>query len=340
MEKQARIPELDLLRFVAALSVVFYHRARNDVTMFGFLGVHLFFMISGFVILWTAIDKSGRQFVASRISRLFPSFWVCLCLTSLVVVWGGNEIPRPQFLANLTMRPLFHQPAVDPVYWTLNLELKFYGLIFLALVTGQMRNIERWLGVWLLLSAIALTSFAPALLRNISLDNYAPLFVAGCVLYLIRTRGLSAGRIVALGLSLVLTAIAAMRAQAGFTLHTADWISMTVAGVIIIEFVVFYLVATRVIALRASPMWYLLGAMTYPLYLIHNRAGNVLQDKLPANFGSVEKAAIMITLSLLVAGVLAATVERHVCPALNRVLTGRSIRRREASIARAQQLVE
>lgn len=63
----ARVPELDLLRFIAALSVVLFHfcaaplvhgsvdRALFDVlgvaARYGYLGVELFFLISGFVII-------------------------------------------------------------------------------------------------------------------------------------------------------------------------------------------------------------------------------------------------------------------------------------------------
>lgn len=95
--KFSRIPELDLLRFLAAIAVVFFHYAfrgyagddlttmhypaLEPVAQYGFLGVHLFFMISGFVILMTAGDGSVKRFIASRASRLLPAFWVCCTIT-------------------------------------------------------------------------------------------------------------------------------------------------------------------------------------------------------------------------------------------------------------------
>src|SRR5262245_60873355 len=101
-----RIPELDLLRFTAAAAVMLYHYtyrpkvdgqiveglfgALPDATRFGYLGVTLFFMISGFVILWSSEARSAGEFVISRVSRLYPSFWIAVLLTAAVVNLSGH----------------------------------------------------------------------------------------------------------------------------------------------------------------------------------------------------------------------------------------------------------
>ena len=77
-----RLAELDLMRFVAAASVAIYHwtyrpmttagpsetafGAFQSLSMFGYLGVDLFFMISGFVILWTASNRGPTSLGAYR----------------------------------------------------------------------------------------------------------------------------------------------------------------------------------------------------------------------------------------------------------------------------------
>ena len=71
-----RLPALDLLRFFAAAAVMVYHytyyfaesggpelSALEAVTRHGYLGVELFFMISGFVILWSASNRTAKKFV-------------------------------------------------------------------------------------------------------------------------------------------------------------------------------------------------------------------------------------------------------------------------------------
>lgn len=83
-----RVELLDYARFSAALSVLAFHYLfagiRNgklsslsyipvvtDIAKYGYLGVELFFMISGYVIFATAKDKSPGQFIVSRIARLY-----------------------------------------------------------------------------------------------------------------------------------------------------------------------------------------------------------------------------------------------------------------------------
>ena len=78
--ERARLPALDLLRFAAAMGVLAYHYISSylpedlgsrwleyaaHVTRYGYLGVELFFIISGFVILWSAQGKSATSFAVS-----------------------------------------------------------------------------------------------------------------------------------------------------------------------------------------------------------------------------------------------------------------------------------
>src|SRR3954467_13086305 len=106
-----RIPELDLLRFTAAAGVVLFHAtdwpahatALTHASTFGFMGVPLFFMISGFVILMTAQNRSGIEFVNSRIARLYPSYWICVLLSAASLALLAHWPPSLAVIAaNLT----------------------------------------------------------------------------------------------------------------------------------------------------------------------------------------------------------------------------------------------
>lgn len=55
----------------------FSYEPMAEAAKYGYLGVELFFMISGFVILMTASAGSLRRFCVSRAVRLYPSFWIC-----------------------------------------------------------------------------------------------------------------------------------------------------------------------------------------------------------------------------------------------------------------------
>lgn len=64
---------------------------------YGYLGVELFFMISGFVILMTASNNSLKRFFISRAVRLYPAFWVCCTITFLLILAVG----QPRYSASL-----------------------------------------------------------------------------------------------------------------------------------------------------------------------------------------------------------------------------------------------
>ncbi len=104
---KGRVFELDLLRFVAAVMVLLYHytwRAQaipdldapdyptwiNSWSRYGFLGVELFFFISGMVIFHSAANASARGFLLSRVVRLFPAYWVLVTFSFLLVRLAGN----------------------------------------------------------------------------------------------------------------------------------------------------------------------------------------------------------------------------------------------------------
>ena len=154
-------PLLDPLRFGAALGVAIFHQmfwswawvsigipvfqryVAADVlypsaapfTWFGWVGVEIFFVISGFVIANSASKSSPKEFLLGRALRLYPAVWVCATATLLVLVLFGSG-PASEFILPyihamlLVPKGVTHQ-WLDGVYWTLAAEMAFYGLVFL-----------------------------------------------------------------------------------------------------------------------------------------------------------------------------------------------------------------
>ena len=96
IQSQPRIILLDMLRLFAALIVVCFHwffrgpasgdqatniAVANNIAMYGYIGVDWFFIISGFVIAWTAEGRTALQFALARFIRIYPAFVVCMTLT-------------------------------------------------------------------------------------------------------------------------------------------------------------------------------------------------------------------------------------------------------------------
>ena len=172
-----RFYELDLLRCLAALSVVFYHYtyrgyaagnfspveflALGHLTRYGFLGVELFFLISGYVILLSAQGKTAGQFLLARAVRLYPAFWVACTLTFLVGrLWGQGPADGHwpdslhagliTYAGNLTMLYGFlTTPPLDGAYWSLTVEITFYLLISLLLAYKLLAHIDLFLTSWI-----------------------------------------------------------------------------------------------------------------------------------------------------------------------------------------------
>src|SRR5688500_5224874 len=124
---KVRIEALDVLRLFAALAVVLFHyafrgAAADDLTRvslpalapvakYGYLGVDFFFIISGFVIAWSAEGRTWFQFSVARAARIYPAFVFCMTATFAAILFFGRprfETSLSQWAANL----LVFSPAV------------------------------------------------------------------------------------------------------------------------------------------------------------------------------------------------------------------------------------
>lgn len=153
----SRIPVLDLLRLAAVGAVILCHYgfwgptstngvsqvalpALAPVGQYGFLGVSVFFAISGFVIAYSAEGRSWVGFIIARFSRIYPTFLLCMTLTfaiTLATGVGHYDVTRTQWFANFFIAaPFLGQPYVDTAYWSLVIEVAFYGWIALFMMLG------------------------------------------------------------------------------------------------------------------------------------------------------------------------------------------------------------
>lgn len=291
-----RLMVLDGLRFVAAAAVVAYHLAGRQTsawgpdqverlgdvprwTSYGSLGPELFFVISGFVVLLTAWGRPTARLVASRLARLYPAYWAGVLLTGglLLVLWpDGKDVTPTQVLLNLTMvQSALGVPHVDGVYWTLWAELRFYLLIgLLSLVGLTRRRVLAVALVWPWLAQLALHSGLTGLATALVAD-YASLFAAGMALYVLHRDGhrLDAWLVVAANTALAVALVVPSRAAVlGRTTGYEPSVLLLGAGVVVCVALVACAVLTPLARARAT--WCVtLGALTYPVYLVHDYWG-------------------------------------------------------------------
>jgi peptidoglycan/LPS O-acetylase OafA/YrhL len=106
-----RLQELDALRGIATMLIVFLHLTTENGKIKGFFtlgvtGVDLFFIISGFVILLTLEKtRNWQDFVVSRFSRLYPVYWASVILIGLLMFLRGTPFTSSwiKLFANMTM---------------------------------------------------------------------------------------------------------------------------------------------------------------------------------------------------------------------------------------------
>jgi peptidoglycan/LPS O-acetylase OafA/YrhL len=262
-----RVAWLDYARMASALAVLAFHYLWNGphhhivpvefgllgrIAAHGYLGVDVFFIISGFVILQSASGASPDRFVVGRLTRLYPAFLLCMLATFVFRGMDLADLP-----AQLTMMPRYFgaEPA-DGVYWTLAVEMKFYAAVLAVLLLGWMRQVE-----WLVLGAVLLFACWTTSWHNPS--HYLE-FAAGCALALIYRDGFRPVPSLALAIAAPLVVYLAAKAGPYYTSHLAIAVTMTVV------FAVFLGLRTVDVAPGGSQA---VGALTYPLYLLHGELG-------------------------------------------------------------------
>ncbi len=343
-----RLYALDGLRLCAALFVVGFHYTALTIhgnhpwgrpvhqvfpflgkfTAYGYLGVPLFFLISGFVICLTAWDRTPKQFLVSRVTRLFPAYWFGVLVTTLVTLAAGGSwlrggISAQQTITNLTMlqSPL-HVRETDGVYWTLWCEMVFY-LLFIVLVHRGLtyKRVVAFAGIWLVASVLA-ENAGISLLGTITMPGESMYFSAGLMMYLMYRFGPDLITIGMTGLCWLLAMhqvsrqLPEMRVDVG---HPLQW--WCAALFVTVCFAVLLLAANHKLDFVTWRWLTTAGALTYPLYLLHEHLGWIVIDHLHPLVPAWPLLAATVALFLYAAWLVHRFVERPMAGYLKRGLT-------------------
>lgn len=173
----SRLPALTGLRSVAALLVFVYHGSAISVFAdpdvqgnYAFisynaanLGVSFFFVLSGFVLAWTAKgDDTARRFWRRRFFKIFPNHVVVYVLALGILIATGQAIVADGALTNLFLVQSWApdsslmMTSVNPVTWSLSVEMAFYVCFpLLILLVNRIRSHRLWLSAGIV-AAVAL----------------------------------------------------------------------------------------------------------------------------------------------------------------------------------------
>lgn len=332
---------LDLIRFGAAAMVMALHYGgtkTGTITSFGWLGVEVFFVLSGYVIAFSAEETTPTRFASARIIRLLPG--VAICATAAFAVAAANGLypdPVQRYMRSLVLWPV--GPWLDPVYWTLPVEVAFYALVWLVLFrkSGSAGSIVAWMiGVassiywlWRLVAQydhrFRAISLLPNTLATFTMLSYGCYFALGALLRDVSRTGIAGPRI-----WLLVACLLAGGVQIAFASPSQVRADKVVAIIIWIALVGAIALAAhfndrvwRYLGHQARAIRWL-GLATYPLYLLHNTIFTL--------FGRALGAWMTVPLAVLISLAVAAWAERPVQRALRQVLSRLPARRRSVVV--------
>lgn len=271
-----RLRFIDGLRGVAATLVMLYHlvgrTTAGALTHRGYLGVAIFFALSGFVI--TSMLSARRmspgflgRFAVRRMVRLDIPYWVNIVLVLLMMRLAARfGAPQPPIGAGQVIAHLFYlqdllgYPEISSVYWTLCFEVQFY--LALALILWGAQRVGVLHRAYFIAAFLLLTGVSVLMSMNLlptprgTMFSFWWAFALGGLCYWTLTRQVPAAYLAVSCVAILCTASAA---------H-GDWRLTTVITVAAI-----FLAGRRNAMGRwlADPVSQFLGRISYSLYLCH-----------------------------------------------------------------------
>lgn len=325
------------MRLIAALGVLLFHYTGqeldprvwhgsnktllphvHEIGRYTWMGVELFFLISGFVICMSCWGKRPRDFFISRVIRLYPAYWFCVLLTAAVVWYAARpfgsfgDLSARTLFSNLSMMQWpIGSPAVDPVYWTLWLEMRFYVAFAIVVAFGlTYRRVVLFCMIWSF-AAIFTPMINFGLATEVTQPVYAPFFIGGIVMYLMYRFKPT----FLLWAMLVFDWMMAQNQLPGIMKqYESDGnrgLTYTVACLVMTACYLLVLAAALGKLNWISWKWLTTaGALTYPLYLLHQEIGWVGISYLRRSLPPGETLGAMIAIMLVVAYLVNRVVER------------------------------
>ncbi|SMC98141.1 acyltransferase family protein [Sporomusa malonica] len=302
VKNDSRIAFLDGLRGVAILLVVLFHAYANrpdlvpfgdtfakfPVFAYGWLGVQLFFIISGFVIFMT-LEKchSFQEFILRRWLRLFPAMLICSIIIlgtapflperPAGVVFYRDLLPGLTFIAPDWWAKLlgFQIRSIEGSFWSLYVEVKFY-VIFgtLYFVAGWRKALVALIGFFCLSTIIVVVKkAAPTLdmhlmskILGLADARYYGWFAVGALYY----KYFREQRTTLLLYAMIIGFISALVEVQWHPRYSGLGWQPTFFVILIVVFFTVAITNTRVQALLTRPSLLFIGFISYPLYLLHD----------------------------------------------------------------------
>jgi peptidoglycan/LPS O-acetylase OafA/YrhL len=378
MKKNKQIVGLDGLRFLAAMMVLLFHLGFWNWTKaesfhgpfpdayagfiafawFGWVGVEVFFVLSGFVIAYSAQRAAALTFLQHRLTRLVPAALLCSSLTAIVFLVLGKPLTTPSYIIMLWMKSITFFPVgpwIDNAYWTLEVEIAFYAVILALLIFKRFHRMPAVMAfIGGLSSAFWVAAFLPAhwpiarilhpaivalqshVTLNMLLLRHGCYFAIGAYLWLcfyspIEGRRWTLPRIVVIAFSAMGGVLQIVFRSGDLDRISGYSFSPVLPVAVWLGTLIFMSAAVAkndaihsVLGPLGASVLRKLGLMTYPLYLMHQAIGIELIRLFSRGLTAMQSWALAVAIVLGVAYVVSAYAEPFLQRLLRRWLDARS----------------
>ena len=323
-----RIKELDVFRGFAALAVVFYHYTTRYNELFneqsswqfayGWLGVPVFFILSGFVIYLTVDkSKSAIDFLKKRFIRLYPTYWLCLLITLGVECFSGIFRGNPTWkdiLMNFTMfQQFFNFKHVDGAYWSLLPELLFYGLMAFLMKIKKVRSYYLYNAILLIVGMTHLVLPLPIIGKVLSI-HYILLFMIGIAFYRIYNQINTRWDYAFIIINYIIGT------KLYFIEHQSLSLKLLYIAFGLIIFLYYLFVKGYFAFLAKFRVFIFFGNISYALYLIHQNIGYIIISEIQDFTGRNFAIFIALSISVITACLITFQVEPRIKPIIKKLL--------------------
>lgn len=316
-----RIYILDSFRAIAILLVMVFHYfsrwtslypygEKYDFFSYGKMGVHFFFVISGFVILYTLeCTPNFIIFWKKRMLRLFPSMLIASTITFLIFILFDNGLlfPNSHSIKNIFVSSTFIQPDllssltgrkfefdyISGSYWSLWLEIQFYAFASLLFYWTKKNFNAVFFIVTFLILLISLIVFnvdsenfivriIKSLCKTFNLFEALPFFSFGILFYLFYKNKTSN---LAIPIWQKINFVLLLIFQ-GYIYKNEPQKMLFVLGFLFMFFLLIN--QSKSLAFLENKFLIKIGVASYFLYLIHENIGVLLINKLGGYFSPIE----------------------------------------------------
>jgi len=277
----------------------------SDIAKYGYLGVQLFFGVSGYLILMSTTNRSAWQFAEGRIKRIYPLYWMAIILITAITFLPTLSKTHPgfwQFLASSTMFPTaFNQGWVDGAHWFMLVEIQLYVFIFAVLKVGAGKYLPTIFPIW---SIVIFIWYLFELNRFSIWYLYGPFsfICGGAIIYSIKQWGWTPLR--AAGL---ITAVSGGLYSRVGSLDKLSEIRNTQYSDKVVTVIVLFIFGLLLLTLLPKvsnihiPGAVFFGAITYPLFLIHGRLGYMALERFANEQNKYFVYLILVILAIIIA---------------------------------------